>query len=80
MSNENVLEMNIYSNLSNKIEEIASENGNDYLDAVISYCENHNLDLEIVGEIIAKIPSIYLKLQEQAEELHFLKPEIRLPF
>jgi hypothetical protein len=77
---DKVLDMNIFSNLANKIETIAELNGGDYLDAVISYCEDNKLDLEIVGEIIQKIPGLVLRLQEQAEELHFLQPEVRLPF
>ena len=63
-----------------QIEAIAALNGHDYLDAVISFCDKNNLDYEAVGEIISNIPKISLKLQEQAEGLHFLKPESRLPY
>lgn len=69
------------SNLAEKIEDIAARNGYDYIDAVISYCDENKLDYEIVGEIISNIPGITSKIQDEAERLNFIKSSgSRLPF
>jgi hypothetical protein len=74
-----LLELNAYSDIAQKIETMVAAYDIDYLDAVISYCEANNLEIEIVGDIIAKIPSLKSKLQIEAEELHYLKATARLP-
>lgn len=74
-----LLELNAYSDLGHKIETFVKEHKCDYLDAIITYSELNNLELEAVAQIISKIPTIKLKLEIEAEELRFLKKTPRVP-
>jgi hypothetical protein len=56
-----------------------SHNGSNYLDAVIEYSQIHDLDLEVLGEVIKRLPALMMKLQVDAEDLRFLKRTARLP-
>lgn len=62
-----------------KIHEYTEENNISYMDAILMYCDTHDVDIEYVGEIASKNPSIKAKVQEEAEELNFLKKTTRLP-
>jgi hypothetical protein len=47
--------------------------GIDYIDAILSYCNDHNLEIEAIGQIIAKNPSLKEKVEIEAGALHCLK-------
>lgn len=79
IGDETLINFEMYRNLDNKIEEMVQENGIDYIDAVISYCEDNNLEIESVADIIQKLPNLKLKIELEAEELHYLKKTARLP-
>lgn len=74
-----LFELNAYSDLGHKIEQFVEDNDCDYLDAVITYAEKNNLEIETVAQIISKIPTIKLKLELEAEALNFIKPKARVP-
>jgi len=71
--------LELYRNLDKKIEELVEENGLDYIDAVVDYCNKNNLEIEAIAEIIQKLPNLKLKIEIEAEELHYLKKTTRLP-
>ena len=48
-----------------------------YIDMIIDYCKNHDLDIENVGKLITK--SLKEKIQIEAEESNLMKPKGRLP-
>lgn len=48
-----------------------------YIDVIIDYCNNHDLDIESVGKLITK--SLKEKIQIEAEESNLMKPRGRLP-
>jgi len=54
-------------------------NSVDYIDAVITWCERNNVDVEAIANIIKKDPVIKSKLQADAENLNFLKGGAKLP-
>lgn len=64
--------------VSEKIETLVKQNQIDYIDACILYCEQNNLEVEYVGEIIQKNHQLRAKIQQEAEDLHYLKKSARL--
>ena len=42
-----------------------------YMEAIITYCEETNLDLEIAGKLVSGV--LKSKIQIEAESLHFLQ-------
>jgi NADPH-dependent 7-cyano-7-deazaguanine reductase QueF len=50
-----------------------------YLDAVVDYCEDNEIDIESFAEFIKGVPSVVSKLQEEAEGLNILEKISRLP-
>jgi len=61
------------------IERICAQ-GTDYIDAITTWCERNNLDIEVIANIIKKDPVIKSKLQADAENLNYLKGGAKLPF
>jgi hypothetical protein len=52
----------------------------DYIDAITTWCEKNNLDIEVIANIIKKDPVLKSKLQADAENLNYLKGGAKLPF
>ena len=50
-----------------------------YIDAVIDYAERHNLEIEVIGEIIKRSPVLKAKIYREAEDLNMVEKLIRLP-
>ena len=48
-----------------------------YIDVIIDYCKNHDIDIDNVGKLITK--SLKEKIQVEAEESNLMKPRGRLP-
>lgn len=49
------------------------------LDAVIHYAQKHDLEIELVGEIIKRSPILKAKVREDAEKLRLVEKSNRLP-
>ena len=61
------------------IEHLVQKYKLDYMDAVLFYAEQNNLEIETVASIIRNSTKIKSKIQIQAEELNFLPKTSRLP-
>jgi hypothetical protein len=68
-----LIQMQHFQNLSEKIDNIVTMTGVDYIDAILSYCQDHNLEIETIGQIISKNPTLKEKVEIEAGDLHFLK-------
>jgi len=68
------------SNTFNSEIEKIHNNDVDYIDAITTWCEKNNLDIEVIANIIKKDPVIKSKLQADAENLNYLKGGAKLPF
>lgn len=66
-------------NLVIDIQNLVEEFDISYIDAVIMYAENNNIDVEVIGEFIKSIPSIQAEIQLEAENLNYIKKTSRLP-
>ena len=62
-----------------RVLEYVEEKDISYMDAILMYCEVHGVEIDYVGEIASKSPLIRARIQEEAEELNFLKKTARLP-
>ena len=51
----------------------------DYIDAVVFYCEKHNIEVETAASVIKSNPKFKLKLQCSAEDLNFMPKRAKLP-
>jgi hypothetical protein len=64
---ENILQV------STRIESLVQEHSMTYIDACVFYCEKTGLEIEYVGEILEKNQLLKNKIQEEAEQLNFIK-------
>lgn len=53
-------------------------NGVPMIDAIVDYCEKHNIELDVAASIIKSNPKSKLKVQIEAEDLNFLPKKARL--
>jgi mevalonate kinase len=68
-----------YESFSEEIEEIVWRDDCSYIDAVLTWCQENSIEPDSVGDIIKKNQAIKQALQVEAEELHFMPKESRLP-
>lgn len=54
-----------------EIETIVSKTNMNYIDAIVEYCTQNNIDIESVNKIMSKV--LKEKLRANATELNFLK-------
>jgi hypothetical protein len=59
------------------IEERVSKERIGYMDAIIDYCTNSEVDIENIGNLVTT--SLKEKLRYEAEEANMMKPRGRLP-
>lgn len=62
-----------------EIDSIVSTKQINYIDAAIEYAKNKDLEIEYVAELISRNNKIRSLIEEEAEELNFLKRKARLP-
>ena len=63
-----------------EVEALVLQTQMNYIDAIVEYCTQHNIELESVSKLISK--PLKEKLRYDAQELNFLKKTSRgkLPF
>ena len=49
--------------------------GTDYVDAVITWCEKNNIELEFAATMVRSNSSFKARMLESAERLHFVTPK-----
>lgn len=60
-----------------KIEEIVSKGGISYMDAILDYCEKHQMEPDAIAPLISK--PLKEKIEADARELNFLPRVATLP-
>lgn len=70
---DNLLENKFYSSrkFAEEIESLVSENDMKYIDAIVFFCENNNLDVESIPKLISK--PLKERLMAEAMELNLIK-------
>jgi len=74
-----IIQMEQFQTIIQKIDDMVKTHNLDYIDAALWYCEKNSLEIEMVGELIARNPIMKEKISLEAEDLHFIKKEARLP-
>lgn len=62
-----------------EIEQLAIEQGAEYIDVVVEYCNRRGIEIEVAAAIIKKSELIKSKIQQEAEDLNILPKTSRLP-
>jgi hypothetical protein len=50
-----------------------------YMEAVIHWCETNQLEMDVGAELVKKSSLLQSKIEEEAEQLHFIRKSNRLP-
>jgi Phage late-transcription coactivator len=56
---------------SSNVERLATENDLTYIEAVVEYCEQTEIEVESAAKLLSM--SLKAKIQKEAEDLHFVK-------
>lgn len=65
--------------LTDDIETMVKDKSMSYIDACIMYSEENSLEIEVLAEILQNNQKILSIIQQEAENLNFLKKTQRLP-
>ena len=71
------LEVMTTQKFSQIIEEIATKKRISYMDAIVWYCEQENVEIEVAAKLINAV--IKSKIEAEAQELNFLPKVAKLP-
>ena len=68
------------TNLQHDLQELLQVKGMTPMEAIIHWCEENKIEIEHAAQWIKKNnPALISSLQEEAEDLHFIKKTARLP-
>ena len=68
---------NEISEFSTKIAELAQEENLTIMDAIVGYCEQTGMEIDVASTLISS--ALKAKLREEAESLNLLKAKSKLP-
>ena len=68
---------NEISEFSTKIAEMAEESNLSIMDAIVGYCEQTGMEIDVASTLISS--ALKSKIREEAQELNLLKKSSRLP-
>lgn len=61
------------------IRSIVNKKGTSYLEAVVIYCEEYDIEVETVSTLIKKNELLRAKIEEEAENLNLIEKSDKLP-
>ena len=73
------LKIKISESFLTEIEDIVWDKDVNYIDAVIIWCEKHNLEIDVIGNLIKRNPVLKGKIMIDAEDLNYMEKHSRLP-
>ena len=62
-----------------EVETLAFEKRIDFMDAVILYCEQTGMEIEVAGGLIKSSAKMKARIQDEAEALNFFPKTSKLP-
>jgi hypothetical protein len=71
--------LNKMNNFNIEIEVLISEKKINYIDAVVMWCEDNNIEVEYAADLIKKDMVLHSKIKADAESLNILKRTAQLP-
>lgn len=73
-----MIDFNFNKNVYLAIENMVNELNIGYMEAVLKYCSDNDLDESFIGDIINKNQKIKAEIEIEAEKLNFLKKTDRV--
>jgi hypothetical protein len=67
------------NNFQTTIESWVHRKGMGYLEAIMFYCEQHNIEIEAVASLIRKSEAIKAKLEAECEDQNMILKQPKLP-
>lgn len=67
------------NNFQTAIESCVHKKGMGYLEAIMWYCEQHNVEIEAVASLIKKSEAIRTKLEAECEDQNMIQRQPKLP-
>lgn len=67
------------NNFQIAIESCVHKKGMGYLEAIMWYCEQHNIEIEAVASLIKKSEAIKAKLEAECEDQNMIQRQPKLP-
>lgn len=67
------------SKFTEDIQHLVKQSRITHLDAIVAWCEKHEVEIEQVIPLIKKSQVIKAKLEEEAEQLNLLEKSAKLP-
>jgi hypothetical protein len=67
------------TNCTSEIRALCAEKGMDYIDAVVHWCELNDLEVELAATLVMTDAALLSNIEEEAENLNYLKKTARLP-
>jgi hypothetical protein len=67
------------NNFQTAIESCVHKQGMGYLEAIMWYCEQYNIEIEAVAGLIKKSEAIKTKLEAECEDQNMIQRQPRLP-
>ena len=49
------------------------------MDALVHYAQKHDIEIELIGDIVKRSPILKSKIREDAERLRMMERTVRLP-
>ena len=62
-----------------EIETLVVDKKMEYIDAIVHYCEQNNMEIETAAKLIKQNQRFKAKVRSEAESLHFLPKTSKLP-
>lgn len=66
--------------IGQEIMEIAENDGLNYIEACIAYCDDHDIDYDEIAGVVEKHQKLKLLVQSDAQKLNFIKRETLTEF
>lgn len=79
MNIDDTLEKSQVFRFLREIEAICKKDKIRYMDAVVYFCEQNNIEIESMADIICNNALLLSRIQEEAEQMNYLEKTTRLP-
>lgn len=79
ISNVEIISIKSPSQFMQEIDKLVEEKSLDYIEAVLYYCEQHDIEIETAASLIKSSAKMKAKVQLEAENLNYLPRSGKLP-
>ncbi|NBT09249.1 MAG: hypothetical protein EBS98_10720 [Chitinophagia bacterium] len=62
-----------------EIEKLVTDKRMEYIDAIVYYCEQNNMEIETAARLVKQNQRFQAKVRSEAEDLHYIPKTSKLP-